>query len=238
MTQRTVDFQTVLPAMLVMLQSSDAGVRDGAIRCIAVIVKLSYSKEAETVYAFDAIYGSNSGEQSWSRSDIPILTGHLGNLQYLDWADLHKYLQAIAENRDNLMHDPDFLQVFQHEHLTHHKGESKKSVGYKQHVLCYLLSHVNGCPLYTVKIALLKSLDTVSSEAKVPVLLPTIEVLVAETVPQAGPQTQVQELATLAFSAFDSSSAGDLNDPDKPTWGVYEKVLNTTLRSGTSGECR
>ncbi len=61
-TKRTVDFQTVLPAMLVMLQSADAGVRDGAVRCIAVVVKLSYSETAEAVYAFDEIYGSDSGE--------------------------------------------------------------------------------------------------------------------------------------------------------------------------------
>ena len=61
-TQRTFDFQTVLPAMLVMLQHADASVREAAIRCIAVAVKLSHSQEAEAVYAFDAIYGGDSCE--------------------------------------------------------------------------------------------------------------------------------------------------------------------------------
>lgn len=61
-TQRTVDFQTVLPALLVMLQSADASVREAAIRCLAVVIKLSFSNEAEGVYAFDAIYGKRSGE--------------------------------------------------------------------------------------------------------------------------------------------------------------------------------
>ena len=60
-TRRTVDFQTVLPAMLVALQSRDASVREAAVRCIAVVVKLSFSSEAEGVYAFDAIYGADSG---------------------------------------------------------------------------------------------------------------------------------------------------------------------------------
>ena len=59
--KRTLDFQTVLPAMLVTLQSADAGVREAAVRCIAVIVKLSFASEAEGVYAFDAIYGAESG---------------------------------------------------------------------------------------------------------------------------------------------------------------------------------
>ncbi|RPD60690.1 hypothetical protein L227DRAFT_501246 [Lentinus tigrinus ALCF2SS1-6] len=213
-TQRTVDFQTVLPAMLVMLQSADPGVRDGAIRCIAVIVKLSNSKEAEAVYAFDAIYGSDSAK-----------------LQYLDWADLRKYMQAIAENRNNLLHDPDFLQVFHREHVMLHKGESKKTAGYKERVLCYLLSHVNGCPLHKLKIALLKSLDTISSEAKAQVLLPTIEALVTQDLSEPSRQTQVQELAELAVSAFDASSSGDLNSQDKPAWGVYEKILDMTLKN-------
>lgn len=59
--RRTLDFQTVLPAMLVALQSADAGVREAAVRCIAVVVKLSFANEAEGVYAFDAIYGASSG---------------------------------------------------------------------------------------------------------------------------------------------------------------------------------
>lgn len=60
--QRTIDFQTVFPAMLVMLQSPDASVREAVARCIAVVVRLSSVKEAEAVYAFDAIYGADSCE--------------------------------------------------------------------------------------------------------------------------------------------------------------------------------
>ncbi|TFK83295.1 hypothetical protein K466DRAFT_498737 [Polyporus arcularius HHB13444] len=210
-TKRTVDFQTVLPAMLVMLQSADAGVRDGAVRCIAVVIKLSYSETAEAVYAFDEIYGSDSAK-----------------LQYLDWADFQKYMKTIAENRDNLLHDPAFLEALHREHLTHHKGEPKKIAGYKQRVLCYLLSHVNGCPLQKVKIALLQSVNTVSNEAKAEVLLPTIEALGTQ---EALQRKQVQELATLVVSSFDVSSAGILNNSDKPAWNVYENVLDLLLKN-------
>lgn len=38
-------------------------------------------------------------------------------------------MKAIADNRDNLVHDPGYLQVFHREHLGLSKGESKKSVG-------------------------------------------------------------------------------------------------------------
>ncbi|KAI0712775.1 armadillo-type protein [Cerioporus squamosus] len=214
-TQRTVDFQTVLPAMLVMLQSADAGVRDGAVRCIAVVIKLSYSQEAESVYAFDEIYGSDSAK-----------------LQYLDWADFQKYMQVIAENRDNLLHDPDFYRRFTASISRTTRGSRRRSQGvYKQRVLCYLLSHVNGCPLLKVKIALLKSVDNVSNEAKAQVLLPTIETLEAQDISDVTHRKQVQELATLTVSSFDASSAGDLNNTDKPAWGVYEKVLDLTLKN-------
>lgn len=60
--QRTIDFQTVFPAMLVMLQSTDASVREAVARCIAVVVRIAGVKEAEAVYAFDAIYGADSSE--------------------------------------------------------------------------------------------------------------------------------------------------------------------------------
>ena len=54
---------------------------------------------------------------------------HVAALQYLDWADFQKYMKAIAENRDNLVHDPEYLQAFHHEHLGTSKADSKKTAG-------------------------------------------------------------------------------------------------------------
>lgn len=51
-------------------------------------------------------------------------------LQYLDWADLQKYMKAIAENRENLTHDPEYLHTFHREHLAVVKGGVKKTAGY------------------------------------------------------------------------------------------------------------
>ncbi|KAI0742763.1 hypothetical protein C8Q80DRAFT_1221194 [Daedaleopsis nitida] len=213
-TQRTIDFQTALPAMLVMLQSADAGVRDAALRCIAVVTKLTFSKEAEAVYAVDTIYGADTAK-----------------LRYLDWADFQKYMKAIGEGRDHLVHDPEYVQTFHREHLAPSKGESKKTAGYKQRVLCYLLSHVNSCALLHVKTALLRSVDTVSNAAKAQALMPTIEALLGE-------QSVDGQLAALVASAFDASAAADLNDVDKPVWGVYEKVLVTTLKEARWARAR
>ncbi|KAI0369251.1 hypothetical protein BV20DRAFT_968110 [Pilatotrama ljubarskyi] len=215
-TQRIIDFQTVFPAILIMLQSPDAAVREAAARCIGVVIKLSSSKEAEAVYAFDAIYGSDSA-----------------NLQYLDWADFQKYTKAIGETRDNLEHDPDYLQAFHREYLSCSKTDPRRVIAYKRRVLCYLLSHVNGCPLSNVKRLLLRSLDGVSSEVKAQMLSPTLEALVSEQwVQEISSNTAQQELATYAVSAFDASAAADLNDSEKPIWDMYEKLLSTTIRIG------
>ncbi|TBU55148.1 armadillo-type protein [Dichomitus squalens] len=215
-TGRTVDFQTILPAMLVALQSHDASVREAAVRCIAVVIKLTFSSEAESVYAFDAVYGADSAA-----------------LQYLDWTDFQRYMKAIADNRDNLVHDPEYLQAFHREHLDGIKGESKRTAAYKQRVLCYLLSHINCCPLLSAKITLLRSVDLVSNEAKAQVLVPTIELVFAEQdLQDSTNREQLQDLATFAASTFDASSVGDLNNTEKPTWALYERILTRTLRNG------
>ncbi|KAI0776755.1 hypothetical protein BD413DRAFT_469201 [Trametes elegans] len=210
-TQHAIDFQTVLPAILLMLQSSDGSVREAASRCLGMVFKTIHAKEAEAVYAFDAIYGLDSAK-----------------LQYLDWADFQKYTRAIGETRANLEHDPNYLQAFHQEHLGYSKADPKRITSYKQRIVCYLLSHVNACPLPNVKVSLLKSLDGVSNAAKAHVLTPTIESLLSEQ-DVAGSKSH-QELATLAASSFDVSSAADLNDPEKATWTLYERLLIAALK--------
>ncbi|KAI0830231.1 hypothetical protein BC628DRAFT_1357002 [Trametes gibbosa] len=214
--ERTVDFQTAFPAMVVMLQSPDASVREAATKCIAVVVRLSSAKEPEAVYAFDAIYGTGSS-----------------TLQYLDWADFQRYTYAIGETRANSLHDPDHLQAFHTERLGYYKTDSKKNASYKERVLCFLLSHVNSCPLVDVKAGLLKSLDGVSNEVKAQVLVPTLEALLSEQGVQDVVSNKVhQDLATYAVSAFDATVAPDINDPEKTMWTLYERVLLTALKNG------
>lgn len=180
------------------------------------------------------------------------LTVCVAKLQYLDWTDFQRYVYAIGETRANLEHDPDYLQTFHKGHLSHSKTDTKKNAGYvhtnnltgghgcahslysyRQRVLCYLLSHVNSCPLPSVKVALLRSLDSVSNEVKAQILMPTIEGLISERGVQDVAATKVyQDLTTYAVSAFDASATADINDQEKPAWALYEKVLLTSLRDG------
>lgn len=176
----------------------------------------------------------------------------IAKLQYLDWTDFQRYVYAIGETRANLEHDPDYLQTFHKGHLSHSKTDTKKNAGYvhtnnltgghgcahslysyRQRVLCYLLSHVNSCPLPSVKVALLRSLDSVSNEVKAQILMPTIEGLISEQgLQDAAAVKAYQDLATYAVSAFDASATADINDQEKPAWALYKKVLLTSLREG------
>lgn len=61
-TEHWVDFQTVLPALLVVLQSPTRRVREAAVECLGLIAQISQAKDASAVYAFDAIYGAGSCE--------------------------------------------------------------------------------------------------------------------------------------------------------------------------------
>ena len=68
-TENIIDFQTVLPALLVALGDPDRGVRHQASECVKLLARLSKAKQALGVYAFDAIYEkSNSKFPVWRPS--------------------------------------------------------------------------------------------------------------------------------------------------------------------------
>jgi U3 small nucleolar RNA-associated protein 10 len=61
-TETIVDFQTVLPALLVAFGDPDRGVRHQASECVQLITRLSKAKQASGVYAFDAIYEKSTSK--------------------------------------------------------------------------------------------------------------------------------------------------------------------------------
>lgn len=53
-----VDFQTILPSLIICLQSSESEIRAAALDCIALQRNLA-AQRFSAVYAFDAIYGES-----------------------------------------------------------------------------------------------------------------------------------------------------------------------------------
>lgn len=56
-----VDFQTILPALIICLQSAEPEIRAATLDCISVQRNLA-EQRFSAVYAFDAIYGESDGE--------------------------------------------------------------------------------------------------------------------------------------------------------------------------------
>ena len=60
--QEPIDFQTIVPSILAMIESPSQSVRAAAVQCLSVLGRLVQAGKPRTVYAFDTIYGIQSGE--------------------------------------------------------------------------------------------------------------------------------------------------------------------------------
>lgn len=231
-TEHWLDFQTILPPLLVSLQNADRRVREAAVSCVHNLVKL-VEKEPSAIYAYDAIYGPASNL-----------------LQYAEWTDFRKYVTALGAVMEHVTHDPAYLREFHKEHLSAIKGDSKKvsryvpsyslfshadphliSRSYKQRIMFYLMSHVNACPIVSVKIALLQSLETTVNESKHQALSPTLERLSKAVIPamETVDKKDIEELFVLATATIDSTAVPELNDTKKAMWSMFEGFLRACL---------
>lgn len=67
--QESIDFQTIVPSILAVLESPTQPVRFAAVQCLSVLGRLSQVVKPKAVYAFDTVYGPHSGERfgDWHR---------------------------------------------------------------------------------------------------------------------------------------------------------------------------
>ena len=122
-----IDFQTILPLLLVALQDSDALICQGALECISRIRILS-DRKLSLVYRFDNVYGDSEREQSpFSVLSAAIIHfAYTGALQYLEQEDSNRYLNVLIEHRDHFLTDPSYLKVFHEQHLIRGKSDKKR----------------------------------------------------------------------------------------------------------------
>ncbi|KAK0237018.1 armadillo-type protein [Armillaria nabsnona] len=211
----SVDFQTIVPSLLVSLQSPHLEIRKAALQCVGLLAKGAEKKYAR-VYAFDTIYG-----------------GSTVNLQYLDQDDLKRYLAAIAEHEEHLLHDPAFLSIFHLEHLQRLKSDKRKHAQYKYRILCYLASHINVSPSPHSQLCLLRSISSISDEDKAAILLPSVKLIAEDTQIKDIYGSTLEEFTSLLVSVFDASSAKKLNADGNEMWQTYRHCLRRFLGSGT-----
>lgn len=217
-SETIIDFQTVLPALLIAFGDPDRAVRHQASECMQLIARLSKAKQASSVYAFDAIYEKSASQ-----------------LKYLSWEDYQKYIEAIVTYREHCVHDPKYIRVVHHQYLARDPSEKKKNVLHKRRIAEYLLSHVMSCGLPAVKLFLVALLERVSDQAKAEALLPTVQDFMdkeraSDWEELFGPQ--FEEFATITVSALDSSISGHLNDTSGTFWPVFLDTIRFYFQPG------
>ncbi|KAF8999772.1 hypothetical protein BDQ17DRAFT_1360346 [Cyathus striatus] len=201
-----VDFQTILPSLLVPLQSRDSSIQQAALECLSRLRVLA-ERKFKSVYKFDIIYGEKED-----------------NLQYLDVEDQKWYLNAVLEHRDHFMHDAKYLVSFHEQYLKRSKSDKKRISEYKHRVLCCLLTHITALPMQKSQCQLLESLSTVTDQAKAQILLPAIRSVAASPISDSNSE----QYASMLLSSFNSSVA-------VPLWNVFVSALRTYFKPDTSG---
>lgn len=94
-------------------------------------------------------------------------------------------------------------------------------------MLCYILSHISALSLPYAQVALLKTIDDVSTKTKVQILLPVIQEII-----QSPHDIISEEYATFVMASFDISAVGDLNDANSVSWPVFLSALRCYFKSG------
>ncbi|KAJ3784963.1 armadillo-type protein [Lentinula aff. detonsa] len=129
-----VDFQTLLPAVIIALSSSEQELRKAAAECLSMLKELivdenGKGKRFDVAYAFDKVYGNE-------RNDA--------DLQYLSPDDLAAYVCALSGTKEHFLADGDYIGAWHAEQLSSSDhNQERDSIKYRTHILCYLLSHVN-----------------------------------------------------------------------------------------------
>ncbi|KAJ7270708.1 hypothetical protein B0H12DRAFT_1229192 [Mycena haematopus] len=214
-----VDFQTILPAVIICLQNADPEIRAAALDCIAVQRNLT-EQRFSAVYAFDAIYGKSEAK-----------------LQYLAQGDLTKYLDALMDHQEHIALDASYVKVFHVQHLGRDNKDKKKDSDYKHNVLCWILSHVHVLRLLSARIALLKCIEDISDKSKTEVLLPVLHELSLDDRP-VQPDSPTEQFVTLVVASFDLSASPALNDVKGPLWNVFVAIVQQYFNPGPTTACR
>lgn len=120
----SIDFQMLLPAVLVALQSNSAKVRTYGMNLLTALESVIPSATAQ-VYGQEVFYGPTSGSSSLAFDSTQANLFILGAVQYLDVADIANYVKQLLERKTELTVDGAYLRTF-HEKVLVSSSEGKR----------------------------------------------------------------------------------------------------------------
>ncbi|KZT53175.1 hypothetical protein CALCODRAFT_60703 [Calocera cornea HHB12733] len=215
-----VDFQAIVPSLLVALSDGSRLVRSAAVKACKTLAEMySAGRKPKAVFAIDHLYGDESSQ-----------------VQYLERNDASQYIQTLLQHADELALDGSTLRGIHMTALVREKGEGKKTTAFKEKVLYFLSSHIVAWRSAYGRAALLLSLLDVHSAIKLELLLPLLRQTVAGSheqqqghVPTARPLSP--NVAAYLVKIFDDTAVSSLDDPANDSFHVLKTCITVPLEN-------
>jgi U3 small nucleolar RNA-associated protein 10 len=213
----SVDFQTVVPALLVALRSREKSVREGTIACLRLI-SAGIKDKAGVPYALDSVYGAASE-----------------SVQLLKGQDVKRYLDTLLSDSASLVLDPAHIVSVHQDQMTIARGEAKKDVNYKRGVLCFLLSHVAAWSSTTARIVLLESAQAIRDASRIELLAPLLESMLSSAAMEASDEER--KMAELTLDGYDRTAAVVFAERPE-AWALFKQYLAVDASSAYGRDLR
>ncbi|WVQ74325.1 U3 small nucleolar RNA-associated protein 10 [Cryptococcus sp. DSM 104548] len=207
-----VDFQVILPQVLIALQDSERQVRQAA---VDVLKSVSGGETMGDVYALDVVYGERSE-----------------TAQLLKPVDRKKYIETLLEIADEFIIDPLRIRAFHTEVLNMQQNKNRKESAHRRAVLGFLMSHIAAYRSIHPRLALLALLADVHDTSILRSAIPLLEDLSNDKTEEAawlstiGESPRSQYLQVLAGS-LRAQSASVLTENNSEGWTFFLGLLDT-----------
>lgn len=228
---KDVDFQVMVPALLVALQDAERSVREAGVSVLKAIA--AGRPGGGEIYALDTVYGARSGKFAERLRDTSMLTC-ADTVQLLKPADLQQYLQILVTGINEIVLDAGSVKNLHSSELGMAHGRGRKETQHRRAILGSLYSHIQAWDALGPRVILLSSLsgvhDTAPFRGVWPILAPLLDAKSEETVSLAVRSATERE-------TYLSLLVGTLTKPAVPTFGdedgkAWDFVLSSLSAEG------
>ncbi|KAK8849743.1 hypothetical protein IAR55_005078 [Kwoniella newhampshirensis] len=223
-SQQGVDFQILIPAILIALRDGEQVVRQAGVK---VLKAMSGETEGSaTIYALDTIYGD--------RSDT---------VQLLKSIDRRRYLDSLLEFADEMVIDSGRVRALHSVALEIHRGQNKKALLHRRAVIGCLTSHIVAYRAHRERLILLDLLSDVSDSTLLRGVLPLLTVLENEKndetiwLSELSSEASAEYLGVL-FGTLRPQTVSVLTDQQSSAWTFLLSVLGGSCVSSFHAQMR
>ncbi|KAM0786108.1 hypothetical protein ACM66B_006918 [Microbotryomycetes sp. NB124-2] len=218
---KPVDYQAVLPSIVIALQSLNKKVRNAALDLLATLEQHA-PPSSKTIYGRDHIYGAASE-----------------HIQYLDASDVRAYMSKILASRTEISMDGSFLTTLHQSLLDSKDGEStKKKASLKFKVVVHLMSHVMAWQSLFARTILLRTLAGVTDNNKSTLVVPVLQQIISMSLDERAQvsttvdSTMLDELSRLLVQPFSVASKKWIESTDNHAFDTLKQVLSLEDEAG------